>query len=223
MMPNATTGEVLAPEQTTHLFLLDAHSATRRLLGSVARQRGLVVHEFDQGTAFLNFLLECDYSVKQAWQLANDEVFGCILSQTRLPDMHCVSLMKTLHQRKIRLPLLVTADEAGLRDAVECMRYGAANVVQQPYDPNAVIQLVCETAHVPVDMLRNPQMSKEKLKLLTPRERQVMAYVCEGKLNKTIADVLGISVKTVELHRARVISKLKVRNIQDLVRLNLGY
>ena len=77
--------------------------------------------------------------------------------------------MKTLYQRKIRLPLIMISGDPNLSAAVECMRLGAASFVVKPFDPKALLQLVVDTAHEPVDMLRNPVACKEKLRLLTPR------------------------------------------------------
>jgi len=111
--------------------------------------------------------------------------------------------------------------------AVEAMRRGAVNFIEKPFAAEVLIQAIrlaaqedLTQAHGAAGATRQPS---SRLSSLTRRERQVLELVVAGKFNKTIADVLGISTKTVELHRSSVMTKLGVRNVPDLVKVFLGY
>ena len=95
--------------------------------------------------------------------------------------------------------------------------------MEKPFEASVLINSIKGALEEPGTELRNPLRAKAKLDQLSPRERQVLELVCAGQPNKVIATTLGISVKTVELHRSRMFNKLQTKNIQDLIRLTLGY
>jgi FixJ family two-component response regulator len=102
------------------------------------------------------------------------------------------------------------------------MRKGAVDFIEKPFD-EATLTGAVERALATQTATLDPARHADVLAQLTPRERQVLELVVAGKLNKTIADTLGISIKTVELHRSNMMGKLGVRNVPDLVKLFLGY
>jgi FixJ family two-component response regulator len=107
------------------------------------------------------------------------------------------------------------------------MRRGAADFIEKPFEARLLIQAIrLAAAEEPAQAPGNAGPSGQadpRLSVLTRRERQVLELVVAGKFNKSIADILGISTKTVELHRASLMSKLGVRNLPDLVKVYLGY
>lgn len=147
----------------------------------------------------------------------------CIVTDMRMPGMNGLELMETLHRQHIDMPVILITGHGDIPLAVEAMRRGAASVLEKPFDGETLIATIQTAVADPGARLKNPTETRAKLDRLTPRERQVMDMVCLGHLSKTIADKLGISVKTVELHRANLTGKLGVKTVQELVRINLGY
>jgi len=148
---------------------------------------------------------------------------GCVVTDLRMPEMNGFELIDELRKRHLSMPVVVITGHGDVPVAVEAMKMGAANFIEKPFDGPVLVETVKRAMQEPGAKLRNPEATQERLDKLSPRERQVLDLVCAGKLNKTIADVLGISIKTVELHRANMQSKLGARNVQELVRLTLGY
>ena len=123
--------------------------------------------------------------------------------------------------------IFVTA-HADVPLAVEAMRRGAADFIEKPFEARILIQAIQlavleDPPRQPRAPLSAPADADPRLAALTRRERQVLELVVEGKFNKSIAEVLGISTKTVELHRSSLMTKLGVRNLPDLVKVYLGY
>ncbi len=196
-----------------------------------------VVHLVDDNEAFRRstaWLLEAaDFNVRDypgaheflvALDRANGSAGGdaCIVSDIRMPGMSGVELHDELRKRECTLPIVFITAHGDVPLAVEAMRKGASDFLEKPFSEERLVHAIrgaLEQHHeVPA---RSPDADR-KLATLTPRERQVMALVVAGKLNKLVADELGISIKTVELHRANMMNKLGVRNLPDLVRLTMG-
>ncbi len=195
------------------VYLIDDDDRFRQSIRAFFDSSAITLFDFRSADVFFDQF--CRQPERQARR--------CIVTDLYMPGMSGLQLIRKLQSNAVRLPVIVVTGAADVALAVECMRQGASNFIEKPFDPERLIQQINLAVADPGAVLRNPDGSRQKLRLLTPRERQVLGHVCEGRLNKTIADVLGISVKTVELHRARVIAKLGVRSIQDLVKLNLGY
>ncbi len=148
---------------------------------------------------------------------------SCVLTDLRMPGLSGLELIEALKQRRIKAPVVMMTAHGNVSSAVEAMKKGAASFIEKPFDDELLLETIRTTMSYPGTMLKNPEAAKQKLDRLTFREQQVLHLVCAGHINKTIADTLGISVKTVELHRSNMLSKLEVNNIQELVRLTLGY
>ncbi len=196
-----------------------------------------LVHLVDDNDAFRRstaWLLETaefairDYPGAREFLLAlertrEDGAPACIVSDIRMPGMSGIELHEELLRRNCRLPLIFITAHGDVPLAVQAMLNGAVNFIEKPFDEDTLISAIRKAfAQLAEGPTRNPEAAA-RLALLTPRERQVMELVVAGKLNKVVADELGISIKTVELHRANMISKLGVRNLPDLVRLTMGY
>ena len=194
-----------------------------------------LVHLVDDNEAFRRstaWLLEAadfavrDYPDAQAFLLALDRAQGepapgCIVSDVRMPGMSGIELHEELHRRGCPLPLVFITAHGDVPLAVQAMRKGAVDFIEKPFDEQTLVHAVnAALSRAAAAPARNAEGAR-RMAQLTPRERQVMDLVVAGKLNKMVADELGISIKTVELHRANMMTKLGVRNLPDLVRLTL--
>ncbi|ABC31830.1 Response regulator [Hahella chejuensis KCTC 2396] len=198
------------------ILLVDDNEDFRRSTVWMLEAAGLQVEDFNRAAGLLARLQQ----LEDAGVPLSDK---CVVTDLRMPDMNGLELMEELRTRRLSVPVVLITGHADVTLAVSAMRMGAANFLEKPFENSILVETVKSAISEPGSALRNPQAAKEKLGRLSPRERQVLTHVCAGKLNKTIADILGISVKTVELHRANMASKLGARNVQDLVRLSLGY
>jgi len=139
-----------------------------------------------------------------------------------MPGMSGIELQDELRKESAPPPIVLITAHGDIPLAVEAMRKGAVDFIEKPFD-EATLTGAVERALASQTTTLDPARHADALAQLTPRERQVLELVVAGKLNKTIADALGISIKTVELHRSNMMSKLGVRNVPDLVKLFLGY
>jgi len=146
----------------------------------------------------------------------------CLVSDMRMPEMSGLQLQDELHRRGIVLPLVFVTAHGDVPLAVEAMRKGAANFLEKPFSEDALVDAI----RAALSSARNHGAvgaAGESLAKLSPRERQVLDLVIASKPNKIIADILGISIKTVELHRANMMSKLGVRSLPELMKVALGH
>jgi FixJ family two-component response regulator len=119
------------------------------------------------------------------------------------------------------MPEVFTTAHGDVTLAVEAMRCGAFHVIKKPFEVDALCRWSYHSR--PTSARTWTSVTTDRIASLTPLERQVLDLVVAGKLNKIIADILGISIKTVELHRANMMSKLCVRHVPELVSLILGH
>ena len=198
-----------APRAT--VFLIDDNEAFRRSTAWLLEASGYEAREFDGAEKFL-----------AAWRDGAARAHACVVSDIRMPGMSGIELQDELRRQSVPLPIVLITAHGDIPLAVEAMRKGAVDFIEKPFD-EATLTGAVERALATHSTTIDPARHADALAQLTPRERQVLELVVAGKLNKTIADTLGISIKTVELHRSNMMSKLGVRNVPDLVKLFLGY
>lgn len=201
------------PTSTQTVYLIDDDDSFRESTAWLLEAAELEVSEYASPKQFLEVI------AKRKWA----DQSGCIVTDLRMPEMNGFELMDALRDQHLTLPVIMITGHGDVPAAVEAIKMGAANFIEKPFDGPVLVEIVKRAMREPGAQLRNPRGTQERIDKLSPRERQVLDLVCAGKLNKTIADVLGISIKTVELHRANMQSKLGARNVQELVRLTLGY
>ncbi len=146
----------------------------------------------------------------------------CLLSDIRMPGMSGLQLQDELARRGIVLPLVFVTAHGDVPLAVEAMRKGASNFLEKPFSEDALVDAL-RAAMTSARQHGVGAVQNEALARLSPRERQVLDLVVASKPNKIIADILGISIKTVELHRANMMSKLGVRSLPELMKVALGH
>ena len=195
----------------TRVYLVDDNDGFRDSTSWLLETAGFEVEAFASGPAFLEA-----YAGRR-----HGDASECLLSDIRMPEMSGLQLQDELRRRGIELPLVFVTAHGDVPLAVEAMRKGASNFLEKPFSEEAVVEaLRTALAHA---RNRGSVMANELLAKLSPRERQVLDLVVASKPNKIIADILGISIKTVELHRANMMGKLGVRSLPELMKVALGH
>ena len=179
----------------------------------------------------LRWLLEANGFRVQAFASAEDfladparDQTGCLVLDVRMPGMSGLELHDVLRARGSSLPLVFITGHGDVQMAVASMKKGAADFLEKPFSDEQLCTLVRQC----LDRARQEQASDaaerdaaDRLERLTARERQVLDLIVAGRLNKQIADDLNISIKTVEAHRANIMTKVGARTMADLMRVAL--
>lgn len=177
----------------------------------------------------VSFLLEsvgidvaCYESAEDFLERYDAQMRGCLLLDVRMPGMSGLQLHEKLREESIKLPVIIVTAHSDVPMAVAAMRNGAFDLIEKPYNDQLLIDRVREA----IDRDRTEHHEhlqeaavRERLAELSPREDEVMRLVVSGFLNKQIASKLGLSIKTVEVHRSRVMQKMAARSLADLVRM----
>ena len=149
-------------------------------------------------------------------------VEGCIVSDLRMPGMSGLELQDELHERGINLPMIFVSAYAEVQSVVRAMRGGALDFFQKPFSSQQLIERIQDGLRIDREraelQARNRRMG-ERIALLTPREKEVLQGIFEGKLTKVIAEELGISTRTAETYRQLIMQKLQAGSIAELVRI----
>jgi RNA polymerase sigma factor (sigma-70 family) len=153
------------------------------------------------------------------------ETPACVVLDIRMPGMSGMELQDTLIERGIRVPLIFITGHGDVPMAVAAVKKGAVDFIEKPFNDRDLLALIDRALRQQEALLETTQQraaARALMAALTPREREVMEMVVAGKLNKTIADQLGISIKTVEAHRAKVMEKTQAKSLADLIQMTLG-
>ena len=147
---------------------------------------------------------------------------GCIVSDLRMPGMSGLELQDELHQRGVNLPMIFVSAFAEVESVVHAMRGGALDFFQKPSPSQHLIERIQDGLRIDkerADLLARNRMIGERIALLTPREKEVLQGIFEGKLTKVIAQELGIGVRTAETYRQLIMQKLQAGSVAELVRI----
>jgi two-component system response regulator TtrR len=193
------------------VYVVDDDGSTRELIGWLMQHNGIAVRVFADARAFL-----AEY---------RPELPGCLVLDLNLPGMNGLELQQYLNEQGVVLPVIFLSGRADVPKAVRAVREGAIDFLEKPFDYKQLVALVrkCferDAARRVEDARR--RATAERLAQLTHREREVLDRVVHGKLNREIAEELDISVKTVEAHRARLMEKLEVASVAELVQAVLS-
>ena len=197
-------------EAESTVFVVDDDADLRESLGWLLESAGLHVKGYSTAREFLD-----DYKPEKP---------GCLLLDVRMPGLSGLDLQEELRRRGVPPPIIIMTGHARVPMAVRALRGGAIDFIQKPFSDQSLLERLRKA----IDLDRRTRQVRmectkfaDLLTHLTRREREVMNLVIAGKPNKIIADDLGISPKTVEIHRGRVMEKLQVDSVAELVRLNL--
>ena len=206
---------VLAPppaapsgETRPRVWVVDDDPGVRAALSRLLRATALEVETFASGRAFLERL--------------ERERPRCLVLDLALPELTGLDLLHLLHVRGEPVPVVFVSGEGDIQTSVEAMKEGAIDFLEKPVDPDALLAAVMRGLAQEAEWRRLRERMEEATRLvhrLTPREREVMRHVTLGKSNKEIATELGTSEKTIKVHRGRVMHKLGVGSVVDLVRV----
>ena len=200
--------ELSKTDENTTVYLVEDEDEVSASLRALLTAHGYTVVACASGEAFL----ECfDASAK-----------AVMLLDLRLPGMSGMELQAHLNETGHHIPIVILTAHGDVPVAVQSMRAGAYDFIEKPSDPDRLLDTLGEA----VDIVFNrpssgpsKQLVAERLAKLTDREREVLGHLLQGKLNKEIADELGLSRRTVEVHRSRVREKMHARGIADLIRM----
>jgi two-component system, LuxR family, response regulator DctR len=198
------------------VYLVDDEDVVRDALAWLLRSRRLLSEGYASGEAFDAMLA----SHEQPWPAAP----SCLLLDVRMPGMSGLSLFERLAERGLTsvMPVIFLTGHGDVPTAVAAVKRGAFDFVEKPFSDNALVDRVEHALAASGQALlqqRAGNALRKRLAELTERERDVMRLVIEGRPNKLIADELGISVRTVEVHRARVFEKMDVKSAVELANL----
>jgi two-component system response regulator FixJ len=144
---------------------------------------------------------------------------GCVVSDVRMPGMTGLELIGEMKKRRMPQPILLMTAFADVPQAVKAMKLGAVDFIEKPFDDELMVSSV--RAALAKSGGDSAVAAREKLDKLTTRERDVLHGLLQGKLNKTIAHELGVSVRTVESHRANLMTKTNSQSLPELIRISL--
>jgi FixJ family two-component response regulator len=150
---------------------------------------------------------------------------ACLIADIRMGGMSGMELQDRLLERQSPLPIVFITGHGDVPMAVESMKKGALDFIQKPFDETQLLSLVERMLDAARDLFAEHQIAANREALLgklTTRESQVLERIVAGRLNKQIADDLGISIKTVEAHRANIMEKLGANTVADLLKIALG-
>lgn len=150
------------------------------------------------------------------------ELQGCIVSDLRMPGMSGLELQDELHRRQVNLPMIFLSAYAEVQSVVRAMRGGALDFFQKPFPAQQMIERIQDGLRIDkerAELQARNRLIGERIALLTPREKEVLQGIFEGKVTKVIAEELGISTRTAETYRQLIMQKLQAGSIAELVRI----
>ena len=194
------------------VYIVDDDASVREALAWLLRSRRLLSESFDSAEA-----------LEQALGQAEPAAPACLLLDVRMPGASGLALFDRLVERGVAhaWPVIFLTGHASVATAVEALKRGAFDFCEKPFSDNALVDRVERALGVSAErvaQLAVQRALRARMGELTERERNVMRLVADGRPNKLIADELGISVRTVEVHRARVFEKMDVKSAVELSR-----
>lgn len=192
------------------VFIIDDDEGIRDGLSMLFESIGQQSQSFESGNAFLDAY--------------NDKMTGCLVLDIRMPKMSGLEVQRKLKQLNCLMPIIFITGHGDIPMAVEAMRLGAIDFIRKPFNEQALLERINEALVLDEKQhatKSNKYQDKSKVDSLSAREREVFERVTDGAMNKVIAADLGISERTVEVHRSHVMDKLGVRTLAQLVRIKI--
>ncbi|MBT9520962.1 MAG: response regulator transcription factor [Dechloromonas sp.] len=192
---------------TQTIYVVDDDEAMRDSMTWLLEGEGYVVACFDSAESFL--------------KARRDDMRGCLILDVRMPEMSGLELHEKLDALGSELPVIFVTGHGDVPMAVSALQRGACDFIEKPFHNEDLLSRIVRALELDAQLSARRQRNgaiSHRLDQLTQRESEVMKLVVAGKLNKQIADELNISMKTVEAHRARVMEKMGVRTLAELVK-----
>ena len=199
------------PQIASTVYIVDDDEAVRDSLRWLLEANSYRVRAYASAEAFL-----AEY---------DDQQPGVLIVDVRMPGMSGLELQEQLIARKSTMPVVFITGHGDIPMAISTMKKGAVDFLEKPFDETALREIVgrmFEQANQRLNQAKAVRQHEAMLARLTSREQQVLERIVAGRLNKQIADDLGISIKTVEAHRANIMEKLQVTTVADLMKVALA-
>ena len=210
---NKLESEKLLSEAIVHV--VDDDKAVLDSVSLLLTSIGINHHTYGSAQAFLDAYTQAKF----------DHYNGCILMDIRMPFMSGIECQHKLKEVNCDLPVIFVTGYGDVPTAVETMKNGAIDFIEKPYREQVLIDAIQKALLKNIsDQLKIKKISetKQKLARLSSRETQVLNKILSGKANKVIAAELGVSQRTIELHRAHVMEKMDVRSLAELIKITLN-
>jgi two-component system response regulator TtrR len=207
---NSTPPPATAVTEPT-VYVIDDDESIRELLTWLMKRNAIRVEAFPNARSFL--------------KTYRPGAPGCLVLDLYMPGMSGLDLQQYLKETGIEMPVIFLSGRADVPKAVAAVKSGAIDFIEKPFDYRQIVELVRECIRRDADTRAGREEARrraERLATLSQREREVLEHVIAGKVNRLIAEEMAISIKTVEAHRARIMEKLAVNSVAELVQATLG-
>lgn len=193
-----------------HVYVVDDDAAIRDSLQLLFRSVAIETTLYESGEQFLDALEHIAH--------------GCVVLDMRMPGLSGAEVHQRLRDKGLRLPVIFITGHGDIQMAVQAMQNGAFDFIAKPFRDQDLLDRVNDALNVQQESrseLEKLALTQHRFAQLTNRERQIMVLVCDGHSNKTVAEQLGVSQRTVEIHRSRIMNKMGVRSLAELVRFSV--
>ena len=192
------------------VHVIDDDPAVRDAISLLLKAEGMEVKTYSSASGFLGAV--------------GNSCHGCVVADVRLPGLSGIELVNAMKERGFSIPVILITGHGDVQLAVKAMKLGAWDFIEKPFQGDALIGAVRAAIKRSDKEGHNAEVTEftKRVEGLTPREHQVLERVVLGETNKVIAHQLGISVRTVEVHRANVIAKTRAKSLAELVRIFLA-
>jgi two-component system response regulator FixJ len=192
------------------VHLIDDDEGVREALAILLTEAGFMVRSHKSGSDFLGMLSSIET--------------GCIVSDIRMPGVDGLELQQRLKEAGYALPLIFITGHGDVQMAVQAMRSGARDFIEKPFDDNVLIDAIhLAFKNTRAGVTAEPTAEiRARMASLTPREVDVLECLVMGKPNKITAHDLGMSIRTVEVHRAHIMQKMQAHSLSELVRMAIS-
>lgn len=196
-------------------------TATRPLIGVIDDEPS-VRKSLRRLLTAARFRVEVFASAQEFLASPADDAFGCVLLDVQMPGLNGLELQRALTDAHRHVPIVFITGHGDIPTSVRAMRAGAVDFLAKPFDESELLTAIAralEKGGQEHKMRAEAAVAEARLATLTPREHEVLLHVLKGELNKQIAAALGAAEKTIKVHRGRVMHKMQVQSVADLVRL----
>jgi two-component system response regulator FixJ len=196
----------MASDEPARVHVIDDDPALRDSLKFLFASEGVKVETHESAQAFLDRM--------------DSLAIGCVVTDVRMPGMSGLELVRRLRALKLEAPVIVMTGHGDIALAVEAMKAGAHDFIEKPFDDETLLSAVRNAIEpLPAEDDSEASTVRRRIAQLSMRERQVLEGLIEGQANKVIAMNLGISPRTVEIYRAKVMTKMGAHSFAELIRL----
>lgn len=193
------------------VYVVDDDESIRHSLALLIGAIGFKVRVFSDAASFLDTF--------------EPTLRGCIVADLKMPGLNGLEMQERLIAVNCRMPIIFLSGHGDVPAAVRALRHGAVDFLEKPFNPTLLLERIEQAVETDAELSAAAEKTAEiaaRVARLTAREREVMSLVADGKSSKVIALDLGISERTVELHRSRIMKKMSARSVADLVRMISG-